>query len=203
MDDWATFLSDARRMANLTQEDFAADLGVSRATLAHWENGRRPVPSRVKRRILDFMGGYYRNRVEFKHMLANAEAPGAFVTLYQSGLIIRGATDYAQQTWKQARNSEMVGQHLLPLIHNNMKLLRFYEKYYKDMLSGRSEIVSISYHDWSLLFPDRRVKATATVIEVGEGRILRLENVYLSEQASRESRDDGIRIITMDDAGRD
>ncbi|MBP7337272.1 helix-turn-helix transcriptional regulator [Niveispirillum sp.] len=201
MDDWSRLLAVARRMANLTQEDFASDLGVGRATLAHWENGRRPVPAKVKRWILDFMGGYYRDRADFKNMLAVAEASDGFVTLYRPGLIIQGATSYARRTWKQAMNTEMVGQQVLPLMRRDMKFLEFYEKYYRTMLSGQSEVVSVSYVDESLLFPGRLVKASVTAVDVGEGRILRMENAYLPDLPGRAPPDQGVNIITMDDVG--
>lgn len=200
MGDWLTLLNTARRMANLTQEDFAADLGVSRSMLTHWENGRRPIPANVKRRVLDFMGGYYRRRPEYSSLLANAEADGQFVTLYRQRAIIQDATTYAKKTWRKSMNLEMCGQPILPLMRPNMRFLEMYELFYSKMLLKKSEIVSISYADESLLFPDRLVKATAVAVAMGEGRILRLENKYLPMEESRGILNKEPEIILIDDA---
>lgn len=200
MGDWLTLLSTARRMANLTQEDFAADLGVSRSMLTHWENGRRPIPTKIKRRVLDFMGGYYRRRPEYGCLLANAETDGQFVTLYRQGAIIQDATTYAKRTWRKSMNFEMCGQSILPLMRQNMRFLEFYEHFYSKMLVNKSEIISISYVDESLLFPDRLVKATAVAVAMGEGRILRLENKFLPIEESRSILNKEPEIISADDA---
>lgn len=200
MGDWLTMLNTARRMANLTQEDFAADLGVSRSMLTHWENGRRPIPPNVKRRVLDFMGGYYRRRPEYSRLLANAEADGQFVTLYRQGAIIQDATTYAKRTWRKSMDFEMCGQPILPLMRRNMRFLEFYEQYYAKMLAKKTEIISISYIDESLLFPERLVKATAIAVVMGEGRILRLENKFMPIEESRSLLNKDPEIIFLDDA---
>lgn len=203
MGDWPAMVTAARRMANLTQEDFAADLGGSRSVLGHWENGRRPIPSRIKRRILDFMGGYYRHRPEFNLILAGAENSGRFVTLYRQGAIIQDATSYAKRTWWQSMQTEMLDQPLLHLLRQNMRFMEFYEKYYRKMLANKNEIASVSYVDESLLFPEKMVESRVTAVHVGEGRILCLENIYLPIEENRNLLNKEPSIITMDDVGGD
>lgn len=198
MSDWLTLLSTARRMANLTQEDFAADLGTSRSTLGHWENGRRPIPRHVKRRILDFMGGYYQKQPDFNQIFSSAEASGRFVTLYRQGAVVQDATTYAKQMWRRSMKSEMPGQAILPLMRNNMRFLEFYDKYYAKMLTSKTEIASVSYVDESLLRPGVLVKSFATSVAVGEGRILRLENIFLPEDQDKSILNEKETVITMD-----
>lgn len=199
MSDWLTMLGTARRMMHLTQEDFAADLGISRSTLAHWENGRRPIPSAIKRRILDMMGGYYHRHPECKALLARAEASGAFITLYREGFIIQNATSYAKRTWFNSMKTEMIGQPILPLMRSSMHFLELAEKYYISMLKKKSEIISISYIDESLLFPDKLVRSVVTSCDVGEGRILCIEDCYLPENQDRGILNGRMSIINIDD----
>lgn len=203
MDDWSLLLNRARRMANLTQEDFASDLGVGRATLAHWENNRRPIPSRVKRYVLDYMAGYYKRRLEFTNILNGANNAGSFLTLYQHGLIVEGASSFARHSWSLAKNNEMVGQHVLPMAPQSMKLSKFYDKYFNPMLMGKSDIVSVSYFDESLLFPGWYAWASVTALNMGEGRLLCVENTIMPVGCSSDLLDQEEKIITMDDVEED
>lgn len=203
MDDWSLLLNRTRRMANLTQEDFASDIGVSRATLAHWENSRRPIPSKIKRYILDYMGGYYKRRIEFNDILASADKSNSFVTLYQHGLIVQGASTFARKSWRLARNDEMIGQHILPMAPDSMKIAVFYEKYFNPMLLGRSDVVSISYFDESLLYDGWFARTVATVVKIGEGRLIHLENAIIPSGISEDLLLQQEKIITMDDVHSD
>ncbi len=203
MDDWSLLLNRTRRMANLTQEDFACDIGVSRATLAHWENNRRPIPPRVKRYILDYMGGYYKKRIEFGNIISSADNFGSFLTLYQHGLVVQGASSFARHSWAQTKNSEMVGQYVLPMLRQSMKLAPFYDRYFNAMLLGKSDIASISYFDESFLFPGKLVWASASIVEMGEGRLLSFENIIMPAGTNFELFHQKEKIITMDGVSGD
>lgn len=48
-------IKELRKQSRLTQQELADELGVTRATLAHWENGRRPEEEHLED-IADYFG---------------------------------------------------------------------------------------------------------------------------------------------------
>lgn len=52
-DDIATLVKDLRRRLQLTQEQFAREVGVTYSTVNQWENGRRVPQPFLLRRLLE------------------------------------------------------------------------------------------------------------------------------------------------------
>lgn len=199
MSDWPSMLRTARSMMRLTQEDFAADCGVSRSHFAQWETGRKPLTRVMKRRILDIMGGYYRYRPEFKALHNQAESLKGFVTLYREGMIIQEATSRTKNFWLNSNCDQMLGQAIIPLLRHNMKSLEITENFLIKMFNKKSDIISISFSDQSLIIPQRYVKRAASIYTVGEGRVIYMEDTLLSPDYYPVEENE-VKIITMDDA---
>jgi len=199
---WPSLLRTARRMVRLTQEDFAADLGRSQSTVALWETGRRPVPPAVRRRVLDIMAGYYHRQPRYEAVVAQVAAVQNPVTLYRQGMFVQAANPTIEAAWTDHRLN-MIGACILPLYRAELRLSDMLEPYLLPMLDGRSEVLSISFNDRSLLMPHRLCRRTATVCQLGEGRLLVFEDRFIGEDPNPGLPPADLRLLTTDDAAVD
>jgi transcriptional regulator with XRE-family HTH domain len=79
-------LIDMRRASGLTQRKFAAAIGVSRGTLAHWENERAPVPASVASVAAQVM-----SNIDWGQWVTKAEVKDAGLWLWTEGETTPGA----------------------------------------------------------------------------------------------------------------
>ncbi|HEY0833473.1 MAG TPA: helix-turn-helix transcriptional regulator [Azospirillum sp.] len=195
---WPSLLRTARRLVRLTQEDFAADLGRSQSMVALWEAGRRPLPPAVRRRVLDILAGYYHRRPEYGALLSRAVASRCPVTLYRQGMIIEAGNAAVQDLWRE-RRLDLVGTCILPLFRSDLRVAEILDSYVMPMLDGTSEVLSISFNDRSVVYPDVLVRRTNTVYRVGEGRLLSCEDVLYGRAPGTALPPADLRILTADD----
>ncbi|HYD64481.1 helix-turn-helix transcriptional regulator [Azospirillum sp.] len=195
---WPSLLRTARRLVRLTQEDFAADLGRSQSTVALWETGRRPVPPAVRRRVLDILAGYYHRQPTYETLVAQAAAAQNPVTLYRQGMFVQAANPTISAAWKDHR-LDMIGACILPLYRAELHVLEMASSYFAAMLDGRSEVLSLSFNDRSVMMPQFLVRRTVTVYPLGEGRLLRLDDRFIGEAPGTALPPADLRILTADD----
>jgi transcriptional regulator with XRE-family HTH domain len=57
-------LAVARRLADVTQDELAAELGVAQASLSYWESGAFPLPPKFAKRLLRLLKPRLRKHTE-------------------------------------------------------------------------------------------------------------------------------------------
>ncbi|WP_448207475.1 helix-turn-helix domain-containing protein [Azospirillum sp. sgz302134] len=197
--DWPTLLRTARRMVNLTQEDFGADLGRSQSLIALWESGKRQIPAVVRRRVLDIIAGYYPRQPEYKTLASLAVTSPHPVALYRQELIAHFANPFLESAWHE-NNVDLLGDSLFKIYGTNARIFEISEMYVLPMLRGKSDIIAVSYNDRSLMKPNLLVRRTATVYRVGEGRLLFAEDQILGENDRESLPAMELQVLTADDA---
>lgn len=195
---WPNLLRTARRMVNLTQEDFGADLGRSQSAVALWELGKRPIPPAVRRRVLDIHAGYYHRRPEYGALLAETTASLEHAAIYRPGLVIQAANSTLLSSWHELR-LDLTGTSILPFLRTESRLLGVVEQYLLPMLEGRSEVISVSFLDRSLLLPGCLVQRNCTVYQVGAGRLLVSKDQLIRNDAGADLTSADVQVVTTDD----
>lgn len=186
-------------MVNLTQEDFAADFGRSQSMMALWESGKKPIPSAVRRRILDIMGGYYDKNPDYATMKAQVSASANPMAIYRPGMVFQLANNMIASHFERKANINPIGESILPYLESDSYVLEMIESYYAPMLEGSSDVVSISFTERSVLAPKYIVRRTATVFVMGEGRLLLNDDRIIGVEESFAAPNPNLVVTTMDD----
>lgn len=187
----------SRKSLNLTQEDFASDLGKSRTLLAQWESGRRPVPREIKRVALDILGGYYKNHPDIRQTFRIVDEFDGFSSVLQSRHLGLYGNNAFISHWNKKMPVEHTGAPVLSYIPQDALVVGYSESHTLEMLENRSRFARLVIRERSVLIADRYVTRDITRVNVGVGVVLLLRET-LSERSPDNTEASWAVAVTMD-----
>jgi len=177
--EWGSLIRLSRQSLNLTQEDFAADLGRSRSLIAQWESGRRPVPQNIKREALDILGGYYKRHADIKHTIEIVDNFSGFASILQSRHVGLYANRMFTICWNAKMPIEHTGAPILKLVPQDALIVQFSDSHTLEMFERVSQFARIVIYEKSVLVEDRHLVRDITRVNVGVGTVLLLRETLI------------------------